>query len=75
MHQLCFLYMLNYPVIYLLSQRERERLHMYKELCLPRLKIVPIIKNLYRIQCQCVDELSKNNSNKKWMTLLLFKRR
>ena len=25
MHQLCFLYMLNYPVMYSLSERERER--------------------------------------------------
>ena len=24
MHQLCFLYMLNYPVIYSLAERERE---------------------------------------------------
>ena len=46
-HQLCFLYMLNYPVMYSLSERERERQKACKELfTLARLKIVPTIKNL-----------------------------
>ena len=28
MHQLCFLYMLNYPAVYSLSERKRAAAHM-----------------------------------------------
>ena len=42
MHQLCFLYMLNNPVIYLLSLRENGNMHG-TVFTLARLKIVPTI--------------------------------
>ena len=59
MHQLCFLYMLNYPAVYSLSEREGVAAHMQGTVFTSaRLKIVSTIKNLYHIQCQCVDELS-----------------
>ena len=42
----------------LANRRERAAAHMHKELfTFARLKIDPI-KNLYHIQCQCVDEFS-----------------
>ena len=53
MPQLCFLYKLNYPSVNSISERQRPAAHMQGGL-----KIVPPIKNLYDIQCQCVDELS-----------------
>ena len=55
MHQLCFLYMPNYPAVYSLSERERGCTHARNYLS--KMKIVPTIKNLYHIQCQCVNEL------------------
>ena len=66
MHQLCFLYMLNYPgkSTYSLSthcpkERERAAAHMQGTVfTLARSKIVSTIKNLYHIQCQCVDKLN-----------------
>ena len=59
MHQLCFLYMLNYPAVYSLSEKERAAAQMQGTVfTLARLKIVPTIKKFYHIQCQCVDELS-----------------
>ena len=59
MKQFCFLYMLNYPAcVYLLSETDKEGTHARNCFTLARLKIVPTIKNLYHIQCQCVDELS-----------------
>ena len=58
-HQLCLLYMLNYPAVYSLSEIEIAAAHMQETVSTAaRLKIVPTIKNLYHIQCQCVDELS-----------------
>ena len=43
MHQLCFPYMLNYPALHSLSERELAAAHMQGT----RLKIVSTIKNLY----------------------------
>ena len=59
MDQLCFLYMLNSPAIYSALSKRENRLHNMQgtEFTLARLKIVPTIKNLYHIQCECVDEL------------------
>ena len=55
--------MLNYPDVYSLSEGEREAAHMQETVFTSaRFKIVPTIKNLYYIQCQCVDELSSNSS-------------
>ena len=51
--------MLTYPAVYSLSERVRMASHMQGTVfTLARLKIVPTVKNLYHIQCQCVDELS-----------------
>ena len=48
MHQLCFLYMLNYQTINSLSERERAAAHKQETVfTLARLKIVPTINNLY----------------------------
>ena len=53
MHQLCFLYMLNYPAVYSLSEKQRVAVNMQGIVfTLTRLKIVPTIKNLNHIQCQ-----------------------
>ena len=60
MHQLCFRY-LNY-IAYTRSLKERERAAAHMQgtvFTLARLKIVPTIKNLYHIQCQYVDKLSR----------------
>ena len=52
-HQLCFLYMLNHPVLLFARERERAAVNMQGTVfILARLKIVPTIKNLYHIQCQ-----------------------
>ena len=42
-------------------KRERAAAHMQGTVfTFARFKIVPTIKNLYRIHCQCVDELSSS---------------
>ena len=50
MHQLCFLYMLNYPAVYTLSEQEKMAAHMQGTVfALARLKIFLSIKNLYHM--------------------------
>ena len=47
MHQLCLLFMLNYPAIHSLSERERAASHIQETLfTIARLKIFPAIDNL-----------------------------
>ena len=57
MHQLLSIYA-ELSSLYSLSERARMDAHMQGTVfTLARLKIAPTIKNLYHIQCQCVDEL------------------
>ena len=57
MHQLCILYQLIQSSTR--CQRERVAVNMQGIVfTFARLKIVPTIKNLHHIQCQCVDESS-----------------
>ena len=59
MHQLCFLYMLHYLAIYMLSEREKAATHKQGTVfTLARLNTF-YYHELYHIQCQCVDELSR----------------
>ena len=49
--------MLNYPPVYSLFKRKGAATHLLETMfALARLKIVLSIKNLYHIQCQCVDQ-------------------
>ena len=49
--QLCFLYMLKYPVMYLQSDRENGSKHARNCVYLSKIGIVPTIKNLI---CRCL---------------------
>ena len=46
LHQLCFLYMLYYPVMYYLSESKRVAVNMQGTVFVSKIEIVPIIKNL-----------------------------
>ena len=61
MHQLCFLYMLNYPVIYSLSERERVEVNMQGIVfTLERSKIVPSYHQeiISHPMPECIEALS-----------------
>ena len=55
MHHLCFLYMLHYPVIYLLSERVSGSKHARNYVDLSKIEqFLATIKDLYHIQCQSI---------------------
>ena len=70
LHQLCFPHMLNYPVIYSLSERESSSKHARNYVYLSKIEIVPTIKNLI---CRCLPlivrcDLVNNYVSKRFIT-------